>query len=514
MENRARFVTPARIKSPTRILAVSLALGCIADYFFYGKAIGIALPLFVMLTLGALFGLGKMEGVKTRQRNLWFAVPLLFFAAMTAVRADPLLTALNICATLALMVYLAYFYAAGHFTSMGFLGHAEVIVLTAMATMTRAAPLIGTSVSAGGIRRVGIHRLLPVARGLILAIPVLFIFMALFTSADLIFAQYISGLFRLEYLGNVQDLFWQLAIVLGVGWLLAGGLAFALGREEARRTERLSDESRSLLRQAFSVGSTEVTTLMVCVISLFFAFCWIQFTYLFGGATNISVAGHTYADYARRGFFELVVASVLAGVLILGLRWLGARDTRRDQATFSVLRTLLVSLVMVLLASAFWRMILYEDAYGYTHLRLYVHLFEIWLAVTLLWLPVTLWAPRARFGIGAFVAALGFLVTLNLVNPDAFIATQNIERWRATGKVDAPFLAQLSDDAVPPLLAAIDVVDVAGPQGYERAILRLALLKRLQQLEEARQRSDWTQFHFAHDSAYRVLVTNRSLLER
>lgn len=182
------------------------------------------------------------------------------------------------------------------------------------------------------------------------------------------------------------------------------------------------------------------------------------------------------------------------------------RADRRQARLFNGLCTLLILLVLVLLASALRRMGLYEDAYGYTHLRLYVHIFMLWLAAAFVWLLVALWARPDRFAVGGFVAALGFLVTVNLVNPDASIAQQNLARYRATGKLDVAYLSSaVSEDGVPALVAALP-----GTSGAVRAALRADLRRRLAGMERDPTRRDWPSFVLARRQAYDALTGSRA----
>ncbi|HKP54353.1 MAG TPA: DUF4173 domain-containing protein [Chloroflexia bacterium] len=511
MENVVSITVPSNhIKSTSRLLLLTgLALGYAVDLLFYGKMLGVSVPIFVFLSLGALFWLGRVEHVKPAMRNLWIVVPLLYFALMVAIRANNRLTMLNVCMVLILLAYMAYFYAAGRIGETGFLGHIAAFVQTAAASIFKTPALLAESANMEMVRGVGIRRLLPVARGLLFAIPLLLLFAALLASADLVFARYMSSLFRIEFLTNIQESLGHLLVVLVSSWLLAGGLAYALSRSYGDGDIAVSERGTVGDRHSLSIGFVEAVTVMVLVSALFLLFGWIQFAYLFGGETNITSEGHTYADYARRGFFELVAISVMTLALILGLRYLSPLATSRERWTFNTLSTFVIGLVMVLLASAYWRMLLYEEAYGYTHLRLYVQLFEIWLAITFVWLLVTLWAPKMRFGIGGFIAILGFAATLNLANPDALIATENVARWEATGKVDIDYLTHLSEDAVPVLVQALD-----GKMGYQQEILRRTLLDRLRNMEANPGWREWQSFHFARQGAYDALVQHRVSLER
>ena len=168
---------------------------------------------------------------------------------------------------------------------------------------------------------------------------------------------------------------------------------------------------------ARALGATEVITVLALVDLLFVVFVAIQFVYLFGGKALTKLEDSNYKQYARRGFGELIAVSVLTLGLILVLRWLAKLDTRGQVRLFNVVSTALVALTLVVLASAWSRMLFWEEVsdYIYTDKRLYVRVFIVWLALTFLWLMISMWLRPNRFAIGAFVAVLGFLVTLNVM---------------------------------------------------------------------------------------------------
>jgi len=96
------------------------------------------------------------------------------------------------------------------------------------------------------------------------------------------------------------------------------------------------------------------------------------------------------------------------------------------------------------------RMWTYQQAYGFTVLRLLVETCELWIgALYLLMITAVVrldqsWLPRAVVG-----AAAVALLALAALNPEEFIANRNIDRWQATGKLDSGYLSTLSADAVP-----------------------------------------------------------------
>jgi hypothetical protein len=101
-------------------------------------------------------------------------------------------------------------------------------------------------------------------------------------------------------------------------------------------------------------------------------------------------------------------------------------------------------------ASALYRMSVYQQAYGYTRLRVFV--FAVELALGVVFLLVLAAGVRLRAGwLPQAVAALGVLTLLALggLNPDRFVADGNIDRFQSTGRIDLEYLSTLSADAVP-----------------------------------------------------------------
>jgi hypothetical protein len=187
--------------------------------------------------------------------------------------------------------------------------------------------------------------------------------------------------------------------------------------------------------------------------------------------------------------------------LILFLRWIARDETVTHTRLFNALSTLMVGFALVILASAWLRMIYWEEVadYIYTEKRLYVRVLIVWLALLFLWQLVTLWFKPERFAIGAFVVALGFLGTLDIMNPDDDVARFNIER-AAVRPLYFPYLSGLSEDAVPALAAGLSTVPEA-----QRDELRASLQQRLHDMEADRSLKGWPAFHFARQKAFDLL---------
>ena len=278
-----------------------------------------------------------------------------------------------------------------------------------------------------------------VVRGLLLATPVLAVIGLLLGSADPVFASF----FRLP--ADLSDVTLHL-VLLGVG---AWGAAGLLRLVSAPPYDLDLTGHRSL-------GRVEARTVLGGLVAVFVAFTASQVVTVLGGAEYVRrTSGLSYSDYARSGFFQLLaVAAITLGTLLL-LR----AAVREQERWFTVASITAVVLTLVLVAGALRRLGLYEQAYGLTLLRLFAVLFALWIGAVFVLLGFSLGgaAPqRAWFVPAAVGLALAGILVLNVANPEAWIVRRNVERFAGTDRFDAAMLGDLSDDAVPALVDALD----------------------------------------------------------
>ena len=195
---------------------------------------------------------------------------------------------------------------------------------------------------------------------------------------------------------------------------------------------------------------------------MFAAFLVAQATVIFGGHDYLErTTGLTYADYVHEGFGQLTVATALTLLVIWAAARKAPRETPTDRLRLRAALGLLCVQTLVVVASALYRMHVYQEAYGFTELRLLVDVFEGWLGLLVLAVVaagVTLkaaWLPRF-----ALLSGAGLVLALAAINPDAWIAQRNVDRYAETGDLDWAYLRGLSDDAVPVLTTLPD--DVRG----------------------------------------------------
>lgn len=457
------------------IITLGLALGLLGTLFFHGKFIGLSFPLFIAISVIVVLAAARPAQTRVHWRNLWLLLPMLFFAVMVAVRADKLIMTMNIAAVLTLGALALYYLPLKARVDEASLGdQLRAVIESSLVTTFGAVGEMADSWAWLRERNWKSRAALSVVRGLAIALPVVVIFTVLLGSADVVFADYVKQAWKLIAFRPDGQLIEQGIFTLGIGWLAVGALGYAIARRgpvespasathfaygDDAPVEMDEDDSEipvSPKRKnsaVFRLGMIESGVILGLVDLLFTAFVLIQLTYFFGGADAIAQRGLTYAEYARRGYFELVTVSVLTLGLALWLDHVTIRATPRENRVFRALAIAIVALTSVMLLSASQRMLLYEEQFGFTHLRVYTHVSMLWLGMLFGVFLLSMFRVRRNvFAFGVLLVTIGYLGTLNLMDVDLYIAERNIARYREGRALDLSFLTTLSADALPAIV--------------------------------------------------------------
>jgi hypothetical protein len=454
-----------------RVLAGGLAIGWLAEFVLDGPAYGVNVLILVSATLGAGWLL-RRQGRAPDPLDAWLPASALILAAFVAVRGDPFLAVVDTLGALAFLGATLVAFSGLAVTRRSASVVATMAALTLESMIAGATRILPAARPAIDIRSARIpDRLAPIARGLLLALPLGLIFAILFASADPIFRQGLSDVlgWRID-LGSFGG---RLLFIVACSWFAAGLLSVAaVGLPDVERASLGAAARTTTIVPAGSLGTAEALIVLVVVDAVFATFVGLQVAYLFGGQSTLVAAGLTYSDYARRGFFELVAAACLAGAVAVVLE---ATVAHRSRSYLAALLALL-GLTAVVLVSAALRLRLYQDAYGWTELRLYVLTAIVALAAALALMTALVVLGRMRWlGHGLAVIGVVALVGLNVAAPAGFVAARNVERVLDPSLVapgghaglDAGYLGVLPDDAVPVLVGALGAL----PERERRDVL-------------------------------------------
>lgn len=417
--------------APRRVLAAALGAALLGGLFWRIDVLSVGYLLMAIAVFAAAFGTAHRRPTAAEGFGVALTLALL---AVPAVRDSGWLGFLCICAA----------WVSGWLT------------LTGGRTWTSAA--IGSFVAwfvparvvrwvVRGVKRTsdgttpGNHdvRRIAVVVGSTLALVVAF--GALFAGADAAFADLVDRVVPSVDLPELPAQTFAFVIVL-----LFACFAAYLVRFAPKFDELAPDRGRAVKRWEWVLPMAVLDTLFVVFVA-------IQITVLFGGDRHVlTTSGLTYAEYARQGFWQLLAVSALTLLVLAFALRIAPRESTADRTVVRGLVGVLCVASLVIVSSAAYRMWLYEQAYGFTALRLLVTTVEFWLGSIFLMICVAgirmsaRWLPRAVVSAGAIS-----LLTLAVVNPDRFIAEHNIDRYEESARLDIDYLSTLSADAVPAL---------------------------------------------------------------
>lgn len=438
------------------VLVLGATLGALGDILFYRAKIGLNAALWVnALALAAWL-------VHRRTRRAPAGLPALlalgaFFAVCLAWRASPFLWFWDVVAIAAVATTIAA-HLRGALPWARITDYARGALDLAGAVM--AGPVHALREAPWPAAGPKPSRTPAIVIGAVLAVPVVLVFGSLLAAAD----PAMDALVRVLLDWDLEAVVTHFAILGVTGWLAAAWLRH-LGVTPSRPAVLSNGRLPTL-------GAIELGIPLGALTLLLAVFIGVQTRYLFGGEAFVHLTGITYAQFARRGFFELVTVCGLALPLLVGAQRLVDRAARRSVESFRALAPTLALLMGLVMASALVRMRLYMAMYGLTEDRFYATAFMLWLGAVLVWFVLTeLRGHLDRFATGAVGAGFLLLAALNAVNPDAVIARANLARARAGLELDVSYLSRLSTDAVPALRAAASP-DTAAHHAAEAILAR------------------------------------------
>jgi hypothetical protein len=473
------------------VLATAFTLGVLGDALLRSFPWGVNFALWAGLLAAAIFFLARARRRAFAEGGGWLLLPIALSPLAFLWHEAPPLKALNLLSLLTALSLAMLRARGGWLRISSLMKYALGSLIAGLSAAFGIFPLVLGNREwnkTAGWRELGAT--VAVLLGLALAIPPLLIFGGLFMGADPVFRSLVVRFLRAVPTHVVLTAF--IAYIVG-GYLR--GLLF--GKELSPGTQK------RLL--PISLGAIEMGVMLAVLDLLFVAFVGVQVRYFFGGSALVqATTGLTFAEYARRGFFELLAVAALVLPFLLVVHWLLRPDDPKVQRLFRWLAGVQIALLSVIMASAVQRMRLYQAEYGLSEQRLYPTAFMGWLAVVFIWFCLTvLRGQRERFAFGAMVAGFLLVATLHVINPDALIARTNMARARAGHIFDARYAARLSADAVPKLIAGL-----AGLNPQDRRTVARAMLDRWSSLANP----DWRSWTIASAQARQAVSENAPAL--
>lgn len=490
--------TLSLIRRDKLLPAGALVIGVLFVWLFYDKYPGISIPIFVI----AFYALLLAYTWPILSKEAWFgwflSIPVFMLSLTYLLFGNEILMVLDLLALLVLILLQTLLITGVN----SFKWHSPGILIDlmcgvfyrCMAHIAKPFSIITVMLrrkrNENGTKSVGAR----VVIGLLISLPLLFILLGLLSSADMVFGKLVDGLTELFEDMNMGELIGKTIVVLII-FFISFSYLWSLGHGDRPADSTLKSVAPSLPMQKRGWDMVTIITITAAVDILYIVFVVIQFAYLFGGSGLPE--GFTYAEYARSGFFELILVTLLnIGLLACTLTFTSKGSTTAG-AAFRILNTILICSTFVMLLSAYYRMSLYEKAYGYTFLRIMTQAFMVFLLVLFVITLARVWVERLPLLKPYIIVAIIAVTVVNYINVDTLIVKKNIERYYSTNVIDMTYFNTLSNDAVR------EIKKLTGDKDPNVALAAKELLdQRKVQLSEDRH---WQSFNLADYRARRVL---------
>ena len=273
--------------------------------------------------------------------------------------------------------------------------------------------------------------------GLLCAVPVLLVVIPLLLSSDDAFRGMMDRMFTDSGSTAGKGIF---GIALSV---FAVSYGFSL---KAGRTVKEKEGKFAGIENVYIVSF--LSAISLCYLLYLFS----QLAYFFSAFKGfLPDEEMTYAQYARKGFFEMCVIAVINLALVFAALLLAKKHNGKVCNAIKLLATFVAGFTLIIIATAISKMVLYIGVYGMTVLRLTTSAFMVFLSVVFISVILRVYILRINIVKTALIAAGCIVLVLGTANVNRVCAQYNYDSY-CNGKlisIDVEAMYTLGDEGIP-----------------------------------------------------------------
>jgi len=280
--------------------------------------------------------------------------------------------------------------------------------------------------------------------GLLCAIPVLIVVLPLLISSDDAFRGMMSSIFDNTFL-------FILKFIIGIAIcpiIISYGFSLKSGR-----VSKIKNSNFKGIENVYLVSF--LSAISLCYVLYLFS----QLAYFFSAFRGFLPDGEiTYAQYARKGFFEMCVIAVINLVIVFSALLLAKKKNGKVSHSIKAITTFISLFTMIIIATAISKMVLYIDAYGMTILRITTSAFMIFLSIVFISVILRIYIKKINIVKTALITAGSIVLILGIFNVNSVCARYNYESYE-NGKlrtIDIEALYDLGEEGIPYLVKLAD----------------------------------------------------------
>ena len=421
-----------------RVLFFILLLSIWNSFLFFGNKLGISVILFIVPLLGViLYCLYKKKVIK-RKRGFLLIIPIILLSCCYFIFDNSFFKFFNIIVIILLFMFMYIITVRPYFRVFNFFKDCFALLVGPIGCVFDIIEIILEKlcccIKLSSVLKKRI-------KSFIFILPIIIIILWLLISADMVFDFMIGGFFR--DIGNLLldifewNLFVRVILIFIVFLYISSSLYFVVNDylEFVPESCLKNKEDDSGLKK-FRLDVDTVKILFIILSIIYVLFDVIQIKSLIFHSVSYDI---NYSEYARQGFFQLMVVSFINLFLLLFSKKY-YNDDKGNVRFFKFISLLIIGLTFVIIVSSFMRMNLYESHYGYTFLRLLVYIVLITEIIMLI--PTVIYILRDNYNVfwRYFVIIICVYVITNYINIDYVIAYRNVDRYYEVKDIDLKYL--------------------------------------------------------------------------
>ena len=402
LKERETRLLPVKNNFPY-FISLSLGFGVIYTFCLYKNPAGITYPLFVAVAcLCGIFACKKLE-VPLKAGSIFLMITALLIGIGTCRTSEWFLVWFNGVALVLLgTVFGIHQFYDDRTWNIGKY-FCSIIVYLCQAIGALPYPFSHFSAYTKQTKSKTMRKISLAVSGFLIAIPLLVVLVALLGAADAVFSKLIHHIvWELLKPATLFSLLFRTAFgTLSLYCLICGCCLHGLKQDVANRQK----------------GEPIIAFVCMGTIGVvYLVFCGIQVIYLFLGKGSLP-EGYTFSSYARQGFFQLLLVAFLNLIMVLCcLKYI------RTHKALNMVLTLICGCTYIMLASAWYRMMLYVKEYRLTYLRISGLWFLAMLAVLMAGVTLIIWKNKFPLFSYCLVVVSVFYLALVWSKPGSIIA--------------------------------------------------------------------------------------------
>ena len=342
-----------------------------------------------------------------------------------------------------------------------------------------------------------VEKLKKIGKALLITIPVVIVVLLLLMSADQVFEEIFDKIFLnlsdVLSIDGIIKLISRLSVIL-ITFLLCGGFIVNLVKNNTMFNKE--EESNSV---GVKFENLTINMILTILNIIYLIFSIVQITNLFMHTSNTQ--NFDYSSYARQGFFQLMFVSFINFIILIIANINKTEKTKNQKNYNKIMSLLIVVFTIIIIISAFYRMNLYQETYGYTYLRIFVDFVLITEGLISIPIIIRLLGKKIDVLKVSIVITSFMFVILNFMNIDNFIAEKNIDRYFNDPKnsnFDVSYLTRLGTDATEQMTKLLKSND-------EYIVKRVESYLYDQKQRADINRMDWQEYNISKQKAKEIL---------